>query len=106
MYKFKKTVLNHTEVIMVKKYNSLTSLMNSTLDSFWIDRARYHGGDLEGISIPTLFQNPNKIFHALQIKTMTIITDDTLLTNLDDQVNCYIEICTLFYHVEKFIIKN
>ena len=28
---------------------------------------------------------------------MTIITDDSILTNLDYQVNRYIEICTLFY---------
>ena len=28
---------------------------------------------------------------------MTMITDDLILTNLDDQVNRYIEICTLFY---------
>ena len=27
---------------------------------------------------------------------MTIITDDKILTNLDDHVNRYIEICTLF----------
>ena len=27
---------------------------------------------------------------------MTIITDDSILTNLDDQVNRYIEICILF----------
>ena len=26
-----------------------------------------------------------------------MITDDLILTNLDDQVNRYIEICTLFY---------
>ena len=45
---------------------------------------------------------------------MTIITDDSILTNLDYQVNRYIEICTLFdslficreYHVKRLIIKN
>ena len=44
---------------------------------------------------------------------MKIITDDSILTNLDYQVNRYIEICTLFdsfflfreHHVEKLIIK-
>ena len=36
---------------MVKKYNNLTSLMDSTLVSFGIDRAKYHGDDLKGTSI-------------------------------------------------------
>ena len=39
--------------------------MDSTSVSFGIDRARYHGGDLEGTSILKLFQNSNKIFHTL-----------------------------------------
>ena len=78
-----------------RKYNNLISLIDSTLDSFEIDRARYDGGGLEGTSIPKLFQT-SKFYHALQTKIMTIITDDPVLTNLDDQVNRYIEICTLF----------
>ena len=70
--------------------------MNSTLFSFGIYKVRYRPGYLEEASILKLFQNSNKIFHASQIKIMTIITDDSILTNLDDQVNRYIEICTLF----------
>ena len=70
--------------------------MDSTLVSFWIDRTRYHGGDLEGTSILKLLQNSNKIFDAFQTKIMSIITDDSILLYLDDQVNRYIEICTLF----------
>ena len=65
-----------------RKYTSLTSLMDSTLISFEIDRERYHGGDLEGTSIINLFQNCNKSFHVFQTKIMTIITDDSVLTNL------------------------
>ena len=65
-----------------RKYTSLTSLMDSTLVSFEIDRAKYHGGDLERTSIIKLFQNSNKIFHVFQTKIMTIITDDSVLTNL------------------------
>ena len=70
--------------------------MDSTLVSFGINRARYHSGDLEGTSILRLFQNSNKIFRVFQTKFMRIITDDSILTNLDDQVNRYIKICTLF----------
>ena len=40
--------------------------MDSTFVYFGIDRARYHGGDLEGTSILKLFQNSNKSFHAFQ----------------------------------------
>ena len=70
--------------------------MDSILVSFGIDRARCHVGGLEGTSILKLFQNSSKMFHALQTKTMTNVIDDSILTNLDDQVNHYIEMCTLF----------
>ena len=43
--------------------------MDSTLVSFGIDRARYHGGDLEETSILSLFQNSNKSIHAFQKKS-------------------------------------
>ena len=69
--------------------------MDSALVSFEIYRARYYDSDLEGTSILKLFQNSNKIFHTFQTNIVTIKTDDSILTNLDDQVNCYIEICTL-----------
>ena len=75
---------------------NMTSLMNPTLVSFRMDRSRYHDGDLEKTSILKLFQNSNKIFHAFKIKIMNIITDNPILTNLDYQVNRYIEICSLF----------
>ena len=71
--------------------------MDLTSISFGIDRTRYHSVDLEGTSILKLFQNSNKIFHAFQSNIVAIITDDSILTNLDDQLNCYIEICTLYY---------
>ena len=51
---------------------------------------------MEGTSILNLLQNSNKIFDAFQTKIMSIITDDSILLYLDDQVNRYIEICTLF----------
>ena len=69
--------------------------MNSTLISVGINRARYHGGDLEGTSILKLFQNSNKFFMYFK-KIMIIIIDYKTLRNLDEQVNRYIEICTLF----------
>ena len=70
--------------------------MDPTLVFFRMDRSIYHGGDLKKTSILKLFQNSNKIFHAFKIKIMNIITDDPILTNLDYQVNRYIEICSLF----------
>ena len=71
--------------------------MDLTSISFGIDRTRYHSVDLEGTSILKLFQNSNKIFHAFQSNIVAIITDDSILKHLDDQLNCYIEICTLYY---------
>ena len=52
--------------------------MDSTLVSFRIGRAKYHGSDLERTSILKLFQNSNKILHTFQTKIMTIKTDDSI----------------------------
>ena len=87
--------------------------MDSTIVSFGIDKARYHVGDLEGTYILNIFQNSNKSVHSFQTKIMIIIADDSILINLDDKVNRYIEICTLFdspflfrkHYVDKLIIK-
>ena len=61
-----------------RKHNRLTSLMDSTLIYFGIDRTMYHGCCLERTSILKLFQNSNKIFHVFQTKNITIITDDLI----------------------------
>ena len=42
--------------------------MDSTLVSFEIDKARYHGGDLEGTSIIRLFQNLENILYNFLLK--------------------------------------
>ena len=70
--------------------------MEKILVSFGIDKARYHGGALEGNSIQTLFQNANENFKQFLKEIMTIISDEKVLLILDDQVNRYIEICILF----------
>ena len=48
-----------------KNYDSLTILMEKILVSFGIDKARYHGGTLEGNSIQKSFQNANEIFKKI-----------------------------------------
>ena len=40
-----------------ENYDSLTVLMEIILVSFGIDKARYHGGALEGNYIQNIFQN-------------------------------------------------
>ena len=70
--------------------------MEKILVSFGIDKARYHGGALEGNSIQKLFQNANEIFKQFLKEIMTIISDEKVLLILDYQVNHYSEICILF----------
>ena len=70
--------------------------MEKILVSFGIDKARYHGGALEGNFIQKLFQNANEMFKQFLKEIMTIISDEKVLLILDDQVNRYIEICILF----------
>ena len=62
-----------------KNYDSLTILMEKILVSFGIDKARYHGGALEGNSIQKLFQNANEIFKQFLIEIMTIISDEKVV---------------------------
>ena len=61
-----------------RKCDSLTTLTDSTLVSFGIDRPRYHGDDLEETSIIKLFQNTNNIFQVFQTKIKTIVTNDSI----------------------------
>ena len=65
--------------------------MNSSLVSFGIDRARDHSVYLEVTSIIKPFQNTNNIFQAFQTKIKTIVTNDSIFKDLDDQVKRYIE---------------
>ena len=61
--------------------------MEKILVSFVIDKARYHGGALEGNSIQKLFQNANEIFKKLLNEIKSIIFDEKVLLILQDQVN-------------------
>ena len=70
--------------------------MEKILVTFGIDKARYHGGALEGNSIQKLFQNADDIFNTFLKEIMTIITDVEIISILKDHVKRYIEICTLF----------
>ena len=45
-----------------KNPNTITKIIEPKLVEFRIDKARYHGGDLEGTLIVWLFQNSDKIF--------------------------------------------
>ena len=70
--------------------------MNSSLVSFGIDRARDYSVYLEVTSIIKPFQNTNNIFQAFQTKIKTIVTNDSIFKDLDDQVKRYIETFTSF----------
>ena len=59
-----------------KHLKSITNIFEAKLVEFGIDRAKYHGGDLEGTSIIRLFQNANNIFKQFSIQINKIITND------------------------------
>ena len=48
------------------------------LVSYGIDKARYHGGTLEGISIQKLVQNSNGIFTDFKEEITKIITEKSI----------------------------
>ena len=47
---------------------SITHILEAKLVEFGIDRARYHGGYLEGTSVVRLFQNSEKFFKQFILK--------------------------------------
>ena len=96
MYHFSKRSYSKYKKKSRKNYDSLTIIMEKILVSFGIDKARYHGGALEGNSIQKLFQNANEIFKQFLIEIKTIISDEKVVLIQNDQINRYIEICILF----------
>ena len=63
--------------------------------SFKINKARKHGGALVVNSIKNYFRMQTK-FSKHSKKVMTIITNDEIISILEDHVNRYIKICILF----------
>ena len=60
------------------KYDSLILLMEKILISYRIDKARYHGGTLEGASIQKLLQNTNEIFTDFKGEITKKLTDKNI----------------------------
>ena len=79
-----------------KHSKSITNVLEAKLVEFGINRARYHGGDLEGTSIIRLFQNADNIFKQFSIAINNIITNDEQKKEVEHYTIRYIEICTLF----------
>ena len=79
-----------------KNSKTTANILEAKLVEFGIDRARYHGGDLEGTSIIRLFQNVDNIFNQISVEINKIITNDDQKKEVKDYTMRYIEICTLF----------
>ena len=62
MYHFSKRYHKINKKSSGKNYDSLTLLIEEILVSSGIDKARYHGGALEGNSIQKLFRMQTKHF--------------------------------------------
>ena len=54
---------------------TITHILDAKLVEFGIDRARYHGDGLEGISIVWLFQNSENIFKQFSFEINKIINN-------------------------------
>ena len=63
----------------MKKYYSLILLIKSILVSYEIDKVRYYGETLEGISIQKPLQNANGIFTDFKDKIKEIIKEKNIL---------------------------
>ena len=70
--------------------------MEKNIVSYGIDKARYRGGALEESSIQKLLQNSNRICTDFKEEITKIIIDKRIFKIIDEEVSCYIEICTLF----------
>ena len=71
----KKNIKNHRSS-KNKHSISITNILEAKLVEFVIDRARYHGGVLQGTSIIRIFQNETNIFKQFSIVINKIITND------------------------------
>ena len=62
-----------------------------------VDRASYHGGDLDGKNVSTMFQNNEKMFKEIQLQLKQMPQDERCTdSEIDDIIERYIEITTLF----------
>ena len=82
--------------IKEKPSRNLTFILESKLIEHGIDRAKYHGGDLEGTSIVRIFQNSNEIFTQFKEDISKLIKEEDKINEVIDVTERYIEICTLF----------
>ena len=60
--------------------------MEKILVSYGINKARYHCGTLEGISIQKLLQNANGIFTDFKEEIKKMVTDKSILKIVDEVV--------------------
>ena len=95
MFTSKKRNIKNHRISNNKHSKSITNILEAKLLEFGFDRARYHGGDLEGTSIVRLFQNVDNIFNQFSIAIKNIITNDEQKKEVEDYTMRFIEICTL-----------
>ena len=98
MFGYNITTINKKSENKIKEKPSknITFLLESKLIEYGIDRAKYHGGDLEGTSIVRMFQNSNESFTQFKISITKFISEEIQINEVNDVTERYIEICTLF----------
>ena len=89
-------ITNQKKKIKEKPSTNLTLILESKLFEHGIDRAKYHGGDMEGTAIIQMFQKSNEIFSEFKEDISKSIKEKDKLNEVIDVTERYIEICTLF----------
>ena len=82
----------------------MADILEAKLVEFGIDRARYHGGDLEVTSIIRLFQNADNIFKQFSLEINKIITNDEPKKKVKDYTERFIE--NAFYLIYCFLYQG
>lgn len=89
--------------------NSITKILKAKLVDLRVDRAQYHGGDLESTSTVGLFQNIAKIFKELSNEINKINTNNKQIVEVNEYTNRAIEICTVFmlysHYQEHYVVR-
>ena len=92
--------------VNVKLEITIKDVSEAILIDYGIDRVKYHGGELEGMSIQHLFQNTKKIFNDFSFKIKLILklqkndkeTEFVLKTReeIDGMIRRFVKVCILF----------
>ena len=77
-------------------YTDARMIVEKCLRDNLINRAKYHGGQLEGTTVMKLFQNANVIFESIKQSLIDVPEKACNENEVTDMIKRYVELCTLF----------